>query len=318
MRTKSSPAFFGFSLKARHHAVTQHHWRDVFDILRHHISAAIEERVRAGGARKCEGCARRCTEGHQPVKRHFRRLRVTRSHHDVDDVILDAVVHGNFVDHCARGGDVLGLHHGRDLGWRGCARHAIKNQPLLARRRIAHHELEHESVDLRLGQRIGSFLLDRILRCQYEERFRQRIGFAADGDLSLLHGFEQRRLHLRRRAIDLVGKNDVGEDRPLLHHEIAATWAVDHRAHQVGGQQVGRKLNALKGGVQSAGQTRNRGGLGQSRNAFDQNVSVGEKPKQQSVHKVVLADDDPMDLVLQQTERAALLGYFALDGGDVS
>jgi hypothetical protein len=30
----------------------------------------------------------------------------------------------------------------------------------------------------------------------------------------LLHRFEQRRLRLRRRAVDLVGEDDVGEDRP--------------------------------------------------------------------------------------------------------
>ena len=40
--------------------------------------------------------------------------------------------------------------------------------------RIADHDLEHEPVDLRLGQRIGALLLDRVLRGQHEERLRQR------------------------------------------------------------------------------------------------------------------------------------------------
>ena len=37
-------------------------------------------------------------------------------------------------------------------------------------RRIADHQLEEESIQLRLGQRIGAFLLDRVLRGQHEER----------------------------------------------------------------------------------------------------------------------------------------------------
>ena len=37
---------------------------------------------------------------------------------------------------------------------------------------------------------------------------------AADGDLLLLHRFEQRGLRFRRRAVDFVGQHDVGEQRP--------------------------------------------------------------------------------------------------------
>ena len=44
---------------------------------------------------------------------------------------------------------------------------------------------------------------------------------AADGDLLLLHRFEQRGLRLRRRAVDFVGQDDVGEDRPRQEPELA-------------------------------------------------------------------------------------------------
>ena len=82
-------------------------------------------------------------------------------------------------------------------------------------RRVADHQLEHEAVDLRLGQRVGAFLLDGVLRGQHEERFGQRIGLVADRDLPFLHGFEQRALHLGGRAVDFVGEDEVGEDRAL-------------------------------------------------------------------------------------------------------
>jgi hypothetical protein len=37
---------------------------------------------------------------------------------------------------------------------------------------------------------------------------------AVDGDVALGHRLEQRGLRLRRRAVDLVGEEDVREDRP--------------------------------------------------------------------------------------------------------
>ena len=78
---------------------------------------------------------------------------------------------------------------------------------------VVDQDIEHEAVELGLGQRIGPFLLDRVLGRQHEERVGQPVALAADGDLPLLHRLEQGRLGLGRRAVDLVGQDDVGEDR---------------------------------------------------------------------------------------------------------
>ena len=80
---------------------------------------------------------------------------------------------------------------------------------------IVEPEIEHEPVELCFGKRVGSFLLDGILRGEHEERFLQRIRLSGGGHAMLLHRLEQRRLRLRRRAVDLVGQDDVGEHRAL-------------------------------------------------------------------------------------------------------
>ena len=49
------------------------------------------------------------------------------------------------------------------------------------------------------------------------------MGLAVDGHLALLHRLEQRRLGLGRRAVDLVGEQEVGEHRPLAQRELAAS-----------------------------------------------------------------------------------------------
>ena len=75
-------------------------------------------------------------------------------------------------------------------------------------------DVEHEAVELRFGQRIRAFELDRVLRREDEERLVELVGASLDRDAVLLHRLEQRGLRLRRRAVDLVGQDDVGEDRP--------------------------------------------------------------------------------------------------------
>ena len=87
---------------------------------------------------------------------------------------------------------------------------------------IIDEDVEHEAVLLRFGQRIGAFLLDGVLRGQHEERIGQRVARAADGDLAFLHRFEQGGLRLGRRAVDLVGQNDVGEQRAVQELEQRA------------------------------------------------------------------------------------------------
>ena len=81
---------------------------------------------------------------------------------------------------------------------------------------ILQDQFEKEPVHLRLGQRIGAFHFDGILRRQHHERIFQAVQLAADGDALFLHRFEQRRLGLRRRPIDLVGEHHVGKHRPAL------------------------------------------------------------------------------------------------------
>ena len=67
---------------------------------------------------------------------------------------------------------------------------------LLLEARVLHEHLEHEAVLLRFGQRVGAFLLDRVLRREHEERVGELVADAADRYLPLLHRFEQRGLRL--------------------------------------------------------------------------------------------------------------------------
>ena len=124
----------------------------------------------------------------------------------------------------------------------------LDDRHLVVLGQVIDDHVEHEAVELRLGQRIGAFHLDRVLRGQDEERLFQRIAAPAGRDLVLLHRLQQRGLRLGRRAVDLVGEDHVGEDRPLHEGELPAVGGLleDLRAGDVRRHQVGRELDAPK------------------------------------------------------------------------
>ena len=127
-------------------------------------------------------------------------------------------------------------------GFDGChgrgERHAIENLALLVEGGIVQQHLEHEAVHLGFGQRVGAFLVNRVLGREHEEGRRQGHGLAAEGDLPFLHGFEQGGLHLGRRAVDFIGQDEVGEDGAFGGTVFPILRIIDERADDIGGEQV--------------------------------------------------------------------------------
>ena len=139
-------------------------------------------------------------------------------------------------------------------------------------RRVLHAEHHREPIELRLGQREDAFLLDGILRRQHPERILEREGVLANRHLALLHRLEQGALGLLRRAVDFVRQDDVGEERPLLDAELRGARVEHARPEDVGGQHVGRELDALKPGAKGSGDGRDQQRLGEAGRPFEQQV----------------------------------------------
>ena len=135
------------------------------------------------------------------------------------------------------------------------------------------------------------------MRCNYEERFRQRACLALGGYLVFFHGFEQRTLCFGRGAVYLVGQNDLREDRPRVEVEIARLAIEDRDAENVGGQQVAGKLDALKMQPQRGCQCVGEGGLADAGNILDQQVATREHARDGEPDLMFLAEDDFADLI---------------------
>ena len=186
---------------------------------------------------------------------------------------------------------------------------AVHDRQLLVVRRIVDQDLEHEAVDLRLGQRIGALRLDRVLRRHDEEGIGHGIARVADRHLALLHHLEQRRLHLRGRAVDLVGEQEVAEDRPELGVEHAFAGPVDACPDEVRRHEVRRELDAGEGASKDAGGRLDRQRLGQARHALDQQVALREETDEDPLEHGVLPGDHPPDL-----EKRLLEAFLGLGG----
>ena len=110
-----------------------------------------------------------------------------------------------------------------------------------------------------------------------------------------------------RRPVDLVGEDEVGEDRARLEAEdaLAALLDEDVRAGDVGRHQVRRELDPVERAVDDVGDRPDEHRLAEARHALEQDVAVGEQPGQRLADEVALADDDPADLGLDRRARSA-------------
>src|SRR5262249_25427104 len=146
-----------------------------------------------------------------------------------------------------------------------------------------------------------------------------------NGHAVLLHGFEQRRLRLWRRPVDLVGQDDVAEDgagsedhqsppgRRLLLNQVGPG--------DVGRHQVWRELNSRELQVEDARERLNQKRLGQTGNADDQAVAADEQRQEHEVDDVVLADyqlsefvDDLLSAGVHPVGERDIVGRFEING----
>jgi len=92
-------------------------------------------------------------------------------------------------------------------------------------------------------------VLDRILGRQHHERDAQLIRHSIDGDLTLLHALQKRRLRLGPGPVDLVPEHDVREDRARLELEVTLLLVEHVHPGDVGGKKIGGELDPSKRAV---------------------------------------------------------------------
>jgi Ca-activated chloride channel family protein len=118
-------------------------------------------------------------------------------------------------------------------------------------------------------------------------------------------------------AVDLIGEDEVGENRPLPRAERPFARVIDQRPDQVGREQVGGELNPIELAVDRGCKGLDRGGLRQARHSLEQHMPVGQQSDQQPREHMVLADQDLADLCFHSFDLVRILKNLILDPLDV-
>src|SRR5665213_690889 len=142
---------------------------------------------------------------------------------------------------------------------------------------IADAQAHEKAVELAFRQRISALEFKRILRGQDEERRPERSGFTVERNLMFAHRFEKGRLRSRRGAVNLVGQDDLGEQRPRLEDKGAGGLIVNADAKKIARQQVGRKLNAMKRASQTASERLGQERLTNAWRVLNEQMALGEE-----------------------------------------
>ncbi len=173
---------------------------------------------------------------------------------------------------------------------------------------VAEAQAQHEAVELRIGQRIGAGEIERVLGGDDEERGGQQVAVAVDRHLALGHRLEQGTLCLRRRAVDFIGEQELGEQRSRMEFERARFALVDADPDNVRRQQVARELDTLEAEAKGDGKCVGEGRLANSGQVLDQQVAAGEQADEGQADFVFLAEQDGVDLGDASRERIAQVG----------
>ena len=225
---------------------------------------------------------------------------------EVDRVIDDMVRYRHFPDNALHRKNVTG---GQDrLEFMGSFTGGVFDDgPFFIALRIADLHHEHEAVQLGFRQRVGAFLLHRVLRGENEKWRLKRECLPGRGDLRFLHRLEESRLGFGRRAVDFVREQHIRENGTFDEIELApaglGVFLNDVGAGDIAGHEVGRELDAVEAERENLGEGGDHEGFGKAGYANQEAVAAGEHGDEERIEYVGLADDDFMNFEQQRFAR---------------
>ena len=135
----------------------------------------------------------------------------------------------------------------------------------------------------------------------------------AAGDGMLLHGLEQRGLRLGRRAIDLVGQNQVRENRPGRKRSVFEPSSVSIIMLPTMSAGIRSGVNWMREYFRCSTRESVRSSVvfPSPGNAFEQHMAARQQTDQYAVDDFLLSDDDLSDFIADAFE----LGGSELESG---
>ncbi len=102
----------------------------------------------------------------------------------------------------------------------------------------------------------------------------------------------KRGLRFWRGAVDFVGQQYVGENRPTLEFELLLDGGINRNSQHVRRQHVAGELHPLKAAIERPREGLGQSGFADAGNAFDQQMSARQQGNQGQADDFILAAND--------------------------
>ena len=282
-------------------------------VIGHEIAAVFQRGYGLRDTHEADGCAGAGAEGE--------RGPFAGAADEGEDVGEQFGFDADGLDFAAGGGEQAG-GNGFDVGGFQderalCGEVEFEDVALVGFVGVEDESLQKETIQLGFGEWIGALEVDGVLRSEDGKVGGQRADDAVSGDLALFHAFEQSGLGARGHAVDFVNQEQVGEDCACVKTEFVGALQQDCGTEDVGGHQVGRGLDAMEAEAEQAGERFDDEGLGDARDAFEEDVALDEECHEGFVDDAGLAGDDAAQLgagVVEELAGGVELGV-SRDGG---
>ena len=266
----------------------QNRGRNRLHVIRNEVAAAIHGGNRFGHHHQADGRARACPQAE--------RGPLARAPHQGGNVAEERGLNFDLRHLPASHGQQGGIHWEQSAFLQLAGIEAIliifQDLGLMLSGRIRDQNLHEKTIKLRLGQRIRSFELHRVLRGEHGEKAGKRMARSINRDLPLFHRFQQRRLGAGRGAVNLIDQQQIGEDRAAMQGKASRRHIEYVGAEYVGGHQIGGALHPLKLQLQQARHGFDGKRLRQPGHTFHQAVAGAEDDQQELVDDRLLPHDD--------------------------
>jgi hypothetical protein len=228
-----------------------------------------------------------------------------------DDVVEEFLADAHLADGLAEVADFVGLAAGSNMDQGVFVDLTGQDGDLVFGGNITEAEAHHEAVHLGFRQGIGSSEFDGVLGGDNEEEVGEGAGLAFEADLRFGHGFQQGGLGARGGAVDFVGQQDIGEDRPFTEMELLGLGMKDRDAQDVGGEEVRGELNAMELGVEGEREGFGEGGFAGAGEVIQEHMATGGEGGEESAGGRFLTAEDLADILGQPLEEGGCINRVA-------
>jgi len=287
---------FGIGVEVGEDSVPHHWYRGGADIVIGSLATAVEHRPCLGGEDEVLAGSWAGAAVDKVVDEIGRAVAAgPRGPHEPHGILGDDVGHGHAPHDSLEVEDVLLREHFlrvRPMDVSG----GVHDLFFFELGGVIDEDIEHESVELRLGQGVCAFLLERVLRGEHEKGHFEAVRVSGGRYAVFLHRLEECGLCLRRRAVDLVGKEHIGEDRPADESEVFLSGSLfllqDVGPGDVRRHEVGRELHSLELEVEDLSYCADHQSFCEAGHPDHEAVPTREHGGEHFFEDPVLADDD--------------------------